>query len=94
MKKGHKILALAVGAASVVAYRAVKGKGAFNKLRFADQHEAVSRYVESHHPGAIYSSIEQIEDGWTCIITHGEERYLLYFTMSDDGIYIFEENEI
>lgn len=94
MKKQHKLLAVALGAAAIGAYRAFKGKGAFNKMRFAEQHAAVSKYVEAHHPGAIYSPIEQFGDGWSCIITDNGEKLLLYITCSDDGVFIFDESEI
>lgn len=94
MKKKKKLLALALGVAAVGVYRAVKGKGAFNRMRFADQHEAVSKYVEAHHPGAVYSGIEAIGEGWSCVITDEGEKYLLYITCSPDGVYIFEENKI
>lgn len=85
---------LVIGAAAVCVYRAVKGKGAFNKIRFTEQHEAVSKYVEGHHPGAVYSSIEAVGEGWSCVIYDSYEKYLLYLTCSSDGIYIFEENKI
>ncbi len=91
MSKKKKLLAVALGATAVGAYRAIKGKGAFNKIRFAEQHEAVARYIDSHHHGAIYSPIEQISNGWSCVITDGKMRYLLYITCSDDGVFIFDE---
>ena len=94
MNKRKKLLAVALGTAAIGAYRAIKGKGTFNKIRFADQHEAVARYIESHHPGAIYSPIEQTKNGYSCIITDGKNRYLLYMTYSDDGIAIFDENPL
>ncbi len=94
MKKKNKLLALALGAAAVGIYRAAKGKGAFNRLRFANQHEAISKYVETHHPGAAYSGIEAVGEGWSCVIYDSGEKYLLYLTCSADGVYIFEENKI
>lgn len=94
MKKSNKLLTVLLAGASVGIYRAAKGKGAFNKLRFPDQHKAVSRYIEAHHPGAVYSNIETIGDGWSCVVNSYGEKYLLCFTCSDDGTYIFEENKI
>lgn len=94
MKKKQTLLTIALGMAAIGIYRAVKGKGTFNKIRFADQHEAVSRYVESHHPGAVYSAIDQVGDGWSCVITENGERYLLYMTCSVEGIYIFDESKL
>lgn len=92
MKKKHKLIALAAGAIAVGAYSAVKGKGVFNKFRFADQHEAVKRYLDSHHPGASYSPIEPVSEGWSTIVTHGETRYMLYLTCSEEGVYVFDES--
>lgn len=94
MKKRNKLLLFAAGAAVVGAYRAFKGKGSFNKIRFADQHSAAANYVETNHPGAAYSAIEPVGEGWSCVINDGGEKYLLYLTCSDDGVYVFEENLI
>ena len=94
MKKKNKVLLLAAGAAAVGVYRAFKGKGMFNRLRFADQHAAVANYVEANHPGAVYSAIESVGEGWSCVINDGGEKFLLYITCSEDGSYIFEENLI
>lgn len=94
MNKRKKLLIFAAGAAAIGAYRAFRGKGAFNKIRFSAQHEAVGRYIENNHPGAFYSPIEAIGNGWSCIITDGTERYLLYITCSEDGVYIFDESRI
>lgn len=93
-KKNNKLLMLAVGTAAVGIYKAAKGKGIFNKFRFAAQHDAISKYTETHHPGASYSAIEAVGEGWSCVIYDGNEKYLLYVTCSADGIYIFEENKI
>lgn len=93
-KKNNKLLAVALGAAAVGIYRAAKGKGAFNKLRFSAQHDAISKYIDSHHPGAAYSAVESVGEGWSCVIYDEGEKYLLYLTCSPDGIYIFEENKI
>jgi hypothetical protein len=94
MKKRHKLLAAAAGVAAIGIYRAVKGRGAFNKIRFAEQHEAVGKYMDAHHPGAVYSAIESLGDGWSCVINDNGERYLLYITCSEDGVFIFDESEI
>ena len=44
MKKNVLIMMGAVAAAGI--YSAVKGKGPFNKIRFKEQHEKISNYVE------------------------------------------------
>lgn len=94
MDKKKKMIAAMLGIGAVGVYRAVKGKGIFNKYRFSEQHEAVARYVESHHPGALYSSLEMTSNGWSCVISDKSARYLLYITCSDDGVYIFDETMI
>lgn len=94
MKKNNKWLAVALGAAAVGVYRAVKGKGVFNKYRFAEQHEAVANYVQAHYPNAFYSNIEAVGDGWTCVVTDGNTKYLLYLTCSENGVFIFDETQI
>lgn len=94
MKKQHKLFSLALGIAAVEVYRAFRGRGSFNKLRFSGQHDAVAKYIDSHHPGAIYSPIEAFGDGWSCVITDNNEKFLLYITCSNDGIYIFDENKL
>lgn len=93
-KKKHKWLTIALGAAAIGVYRAYKGKGIFNKMRFADQHEAIAKYVDANHPGAVYSNIEAVGEGWTSVITDYPDKFLLYVTTSNDGVYIFEETKI
>ena len=89
-----RLLTIAAGAAMIGAYRAITGKGAFNRVKFSKQHEAVGSYVLSHHPGTFYSPIERTKDGWSCVINDRGTRYLLFIFMSEDGIYIFDENKI
>lgn len=94
MKKKFPILAAAASAAALCAYRAVKGYGVFNKLRFPDLHSSVSRYIETHHPGAVYSSIEDVGSGYSTIITDRSQKYLLHITKTENGVYVFSEKEI
>lgn len=94
MKKEHKFFAAAAGIAAVGLYRAIKGKGAFNGLRFKEQHDAVGKYVETHHKGAFYSAIEPTEHGWTCVITEPNAKYLLHISRSENGVYIFSEEKL
>lgn len=94
MKKEHKLFAILAGIAAIGSYRAIKGKGSFNKLRFNEQHDAVSKYIETHHPGAFYSPLEPTKNGWTCIITDHNTRYILHLMCSENGIYVFDEEKI
>lgn len=92
-KKTWSFLALAAGAAITGIYSAVRGKGPFNKKRFPQQHDAVTRYIETHHPGALYSPIEQTPQGWATVLRCRDgKRSFLYLTRSDAGIFIFHES--
>lgn len=92
MKKS-KITILA-GAALFEVYRLYKGKGIFNKLRYKQQHEAVSNYMETHHPGAFYSDISETGSGWTCVINEKNRRIMLCLSRTPDGVFVFWEKEI
>lgn len=92
-KKNTKLTAiLAVGA--VGAYRFYKGKGGFNRIRFKSQHEAVSKYVETHYPGASYSDIVETSKGWTCAITTNKGQVALYINKAPDKTFIFWEEKM
>ncbi len=90
MKKKTKLL---LGSAAVAGvYSVITGKGPFNKLRFAKQHEHISRYVETHYPNGAYSPITATESGWVTVIKRiGMPKIILYVTCDEDGNYIFEE---
>ncbi len=93
MKKNKWAMVAAVAAAG--AYGIIRGKGVFNKPRFKEQHDAVSRYVESHYPSSTYSPIEATENGWATIIRRvNEPRIFLYITKTDDGVYVFNETTV
>ncbi len=84
-----------LGAAAAGVYSAVAGKGPFNKIRFAAQHEHISRYVNSHYPNAAYSPIEATENGWVTVIKRiGAPKIILYVTCDENGNYIFEESVV
>ena len=87
-----KTLIMIAGAAALGIYSFAEGKGPFNKLKFKNQHDAVSRYVEAHYPDALYSPIVETANGWTTSIRRfGMEPVILYITKSEDGMYIFSE---
>ena len=91
----RKNLMLLAGAAAFGAYSAIYGKGLFNKPRFKEQHDAISRYVDAHYPGARYTPIEATEKGYVTVIKRfGYNNILLYAYKSQDNIYIFHESEI
>lgn len=90
MKKNKWFMVAAVAAAG--AYGMIRGKGVFNKPRFREQHDAISRYINNRYPNATYSPIEATENGWATIIKRiNQPKILLYVTKSSDGFYIFHE---
>ncbi len=90
MKKNKWFMVAAVAAAG--ADGMIRGKGVFNKPRFREQHDAISRYINSHYKGATYSPIEATENGWATVIKRvNQPKILLYATKSKDGVYIFHE---
>lgn len=93
MSKKNSKLPVILGVAVWEAYRFYKGKGIFNKLRFKQQHEALCNYLETHYPDAFYSDIVEAEDGWSCIITDGDRRIVIYMTKTDGGTFVFWEKE-
>ena len=93
MKKKNIAMLATVAAAGI--YSFANGKGIFNKVRFRDQHDSVSRYVKSHYPNAAYSPITAAGNGWTTVIRRvGKPRIFLYITRSNDNTYIFHETDI
>ncbi len=92
-KKGNK-LPILIGIAAVGAYRFYKGKGIFNKIRFKEQHDAVSSYLETHYPDAFYSGITPTDDGWSCVINSRSKKAVLYMTKADNGTFVFWEKDI
>lgn len=93
MKKNKWFIVATVAAAG--AYGIIRGKGVFNKPRFKEQHDAVSRYISSHYPNAAYSPIEATENGWATIIKRiGEPQIFLYVTKTKEGVYVFNETTV
>ncbi len=92
MNRKFKISPVLVTVAAAGIYNAVKGNGIFNGPRFARQHDAVSKYVESHYPGATYAPIRATQNGWATIITEADgKRHNLYVGKTPDGVYVFKE---
>ena len=92
-KKSGAWVPVALGLAAAGVYHFVRGTGAFNRVRFAKQHNAIEKYIEAHFPGATYAPIQSCEHGWiTVISTAGGSRITLYITKTDDGTYLFRES--
>ena len=87
-----KTLLMLAGAAALGAISYTEGFGPFNKIKFKEQHDAISRYVEAHYPNALYSPIVETANGWTVSVRRfGMEPVILYITRSEDGMYVFRE---
>lgn len=92
-KRNHKFPVL-LGLAAWEAYRFYKGKGIFNKIRYKRQHEAISKYLETHYPYAFYSDVAEVDTGWSCIVTNGNKKVMLYLTEAENNTFVFWEKEI
>lgn len=90
----RKTLFLIGTAAAAGIYSAMTGKGPFNRIRFKEQHERISHYVETHYPGALYTPVEATEKGWVTVIKRlGMPKIILYVNRDEMGNYIFTETE-
>lgn len=90
MKNKNKLLLL-TGIGAVITYRAIRGRGIFNKIRFKKQHLAILSYCDTHYPGAHIGEIIPFKEGWNCCITHNNQKILLYIIDSGRGGYIFTQ---
>lgn len=93
MKKKKSFLTPILATAAITGvYHAVTGRGVFNKSRFRRQHESISKYVESHYPGATYAPIMATQNGWATVITEvNGTKHNLYVGKTPDGIYVYKE---
>lgn len=91
-EKKFKRYAFLSGAAAAAIYGIAIGKGPFNRMRFREQHNALSAYVDNNYPDCTYSSIEVSGRGWMSTIKRrGRTVVHVYFSKSPDGVYVFTE---
>lgn len=93
MKKKLTLITAAT-AAIALTYRAAKGYGIFNRVRFSKEHQAITDYLAAHHPNATYGPIAQTGDSVSTVVTDSNEKFILVVTKSNEGIYIFSEEEL
>ena len=93
MNNKKKLLVLA-GIGAVLGYRAWKGLGAFNKIRFKQQRNALLSYVDTHYPGAHIGDIVPFEDGWNCSIHHNNKNIIIHIISNSDDGFIFNSTEV
>ena len=91
-KKINPLLTAAAGVLAMGAYNYIKGNGVFNKTRFKNEHEALSRYIDAHYPKAFYSPIISVPDGWTSVIRTLDGKQIAVFISKFDNSYIFKES--
>ena len=95
MKKSHRLMAVLAGAAAAGVYAAVKGKGVFNRPRFAKQHDAIQRYIDAKHKNAEYAPVETVSNGWCTVVTETDGRqFMLYMTCDKDGVFVSHEEKL
>lgn len=93
MKNKNKLLILAsIGA--VVGYRAWRGLGVFNKIRFKKQFEAIQSYIDTHYPGALIGEIVPFNEGWNCNIIYNNQNIIIYIIPNDGKGFIFSPTEL
>lgn len=92
-KKRYTVLPVFAAAAAGLAYSAYKGAGLFNRPRFQKQHDAVSRYISTHYPGAYYDPIQSAGSGWSTVIHYGKHNVALFLLKTEQGDFVFSEHE-
>lgn len=90
-KKKSTLLPILAAVGAGMLYGAYKGKGIFNKPRFQKQHDAVSRYVSTHYPGAFYDPIQTSDNGWMTVIRWHGQNISLFITRTEQGDFVFSE---
>ena len=93
MKNKNKLL-LALSTGVVLGYSFYKGKGAFNKIRFKRQFEALKSYVDTHYPEAVIGEIVPFKSGWSCNILSGDQNIIIYIVENDGSGFIFSPTEM
>lgn len=80
-------------AAAAAVYSIAAGRGPFNRLRFREQHEVLSRFVDNNYPDCAYTAITMHGSGWaSCIRWRGRIIKFIYFSKGAEGDYIFTES--
>lgn len=93
--KNYALLTLLGSAAIAGVYSYIKGKGVFNKHRFAKQHEAIERYISTVYPEAKHSPIEAVGTGWCSVVTRSDgNRVVIFMDLDNNGDYIFKEKQM
>lgn len=90
--KTFKKRAIFTSVVTGLAYSVIAGKGPFNKMRFKEQHNELAKYVDTNYPNCQYSGIIKHGRGWSSkVMRYGKTITFVYFTKSEDGVYVFTE---
>lgn len=91
--KKIKRTTVVISAVTAALYSLIAGKGPFNKTRFREQHEVLSKYVDNNYPDCAYSPITMHGRGWASSIRrYGKVVSFVYFSKDCEGNYIFTES--
>lgn len=93
MKNKNKLLLIA-GAGAIIGYRAFKGMGAFNKIRFKRQYTALKSYIDTHFPDAQMGELVSSCDGWSCPIVYNGKNFIISIIETEHSGYIFTPTEV
>ena len=93
MKK-NKLLPTMVAVGAIVGYRAIKGYGVFNKLRYKNEYDAIDRYLDAHYPNATHGDVAKVGDCFYTTVKNENQTIVLTLTKTEDDMYVFEENEM
>lgn len=94
MTKKIPVVPALAGVAAALIYKAARGSGVFNTLRFHREHDAVKRYIAAHYPGARYGLLERTDGGLGTIVDTKAGRIWLGVLKIADGSCIFTEKRI
>lgn len=88
--------ALLIGAAAAGVYRAIAGKGIFNKIKYKEQLSAINGYIRAHHPGARHSEVTKTSKGYMTVVSRNDQspKIILYASKTPEGVYVFHETEV
>ena len=94
MARKIPVLPALAGVAAAVVYKAARGHGVFNTLRFHKEHDAVKRYVAAHYPGARYGLLGQTDCGLGTVVDTDSGKIWLSVTRLPGGRCVFAEKPI
>lgn len=68
-------------------------RGTFSKIQHPSIHKKLSEYIDKNHSGATCSNLLKTESGWSCIVRHNRQSFVLFIN-KEGGTYSFWEKQI